>query len=288
MIDNRFAFPSAVVQTISDQEVTCLAGVPSTFSILLRKTDIARRNLPRLRLLTQAGGSMAPSLQKEVVESFPHAQLWIMYGSTETSPRMSCLDPDDLHRKWGSIGRAIPGVELFVSDPKGQRVPQGQVGEIAARGPTIMLGYLNDREETNQVLRDSSYFTGDFGYEDDEGFLFLTGRCRDMIKVGGNRISALEVEEALLESADIHEAAVVGIPDEMLGESLVAHIVPENGELNERDLKRFLEERLPSFKIPQRFDFRDSLPKNSAGKILKESLRDVDLSQRRPTSAKSP
>lgn len=278
VIDNRFAFPSVVVKTMADQDVTCLAGVPSTFTILLRRTDFARRDLPSLRLIAQAGGAMAPSIQKELVQSFPQARLWVMYGSTEASPRITSLDPNDLPRKWGSIGRAIPGVDAFVSDGNGRRVPQGQTGEIAARGPNIMMGYVNDTVATNQVLRDGTYFTGDLGYEDGEGFLFLTGRCRDMIKVGGNRISAQEVEETLLESVDIHEVAVVGVPDEILGESLVAHIVAERGALRERELRQFLESRLPSYKIPQAFVFREALPKNSAGKILKDALSDADLS----------
>ena len=152
VIDNRFAFPVAILKTMEDQEVTCFAGVPSTFSILLRKTDVTRRRFPHLRLITQAGGPMAPALQQEVVRTFDSAKLYIMYGSTEASPRLTYLDPDLLPRKWGSIGRAIPNVEVIISDEFGNRLPPGTTGELAARGSNICW----DIGKTPMVLRRSA------------------------------------------------------------------------------------------------------------------------------------
>ena len=212
VIDNRFAFPVAVLNTMEEQKVTCFAGVPSTFSILLRKTDVGKRRFPHLRLVTQAGGPMAPVLQEEVVRTFRPAKLYIMYGSTEAAPRLTYLDPDLLPRKLGSIGRAIPNVEVIVADENGNRLPPGTTGEVVARGANIMLGYWKDPNGTAAVLRHGYYFTGDLGYEDADGCIFLTGRAREIIKAGGNRVSAKEIEEQIMEIAEVVEVAVIGVP----------------------------------------------------------------------------
>lgn len=274
VIDNRFAFPVAVLKTMEEQQVTCFAGVPSTFSILLRKTDVAKRKFPRLRLITQAGGPMAPALQKEVVEAFRPAKLCVMYGSTEAAPRITYLDPDLLPKKWGSIGRAIPGVEVIIADDEGRPVPCGTPGEVAARGPNIMLGYWKDPEGTAAVLRDGCYFTGDLGYEDEDGCIFLTGRARDIIKAGGNRVSAKEIEEHILELTEIIEVAVIGVPDEILGEAIKAFVVVRDVTLTERHVREHLQRKLPPFKQPKHIEFTPGLPKNQAGKILKSVLRE--------------
>lgn len=274
VIDNRFAFPVAVLKTMEEQRVTCFAGVPSTFSILLRKTDVAKRKFPHLRLITQAGGPMAPALQKEVVEAFRPAKLCVMYGSTEAAPRLTYLDPDLLLAKWGSIGRAIPGVEVIIADEHGRRLPRGTVGEVAARGPNIMLGYWKDPEGTAAVLRNGYYFTGDLGYEDEDGCIFLTGRARDIIKAGGNRVSAKEIEEHILELTGIVEVAVIGVPDEILGEAIKAFVVVRDVTLTERQVREHLQRKLPPFKQPKHLEFTAGLPKNQAGKILKAALRE--------------
>jgi acyl-CoA synthetase (AMP-forming)/AMP-acid ligase II len=273
VIDNRFAYPAAVLKTMEEQEVTCFAGVPSTYSILLRKTDAARRRFSRLRLLTQAGGAMAPALQKEVVEAFKPAQLWIMYGSTEAAPRLTFLEPELLPQKWGSIGRAVPGVEVVVVDERGIPLSRGVTGEIAARGDNIMPGYWKDPEGTEKVFRNGYYLTGDLGYEDEDGCLFLTGRARDIIKVGGNRVSAREIEERILEIPEVVEAAVIGIPDEILGEALKAYVVVLENAISIDTIRDHLKRCLPSYKHPGKLELLKVLPKNQAGKILKEELR---------------
>ena len=279
VIDNRFAFPVAILNTMEQQEVTCFAGVPSTFSILLRKTDVSRRRFPRLRLLTQAGGPMAPTLQEEIVKTFHPAKLYVMYGSTEAAPRLTYLDPDLLPAKLGSIGRAIPNVEVIVADENGQRLPPRTIGELAARGPNIMLGYWRDEKSTAAVLRHGYYFTGDLGYEDEEGCIFLTGRARDIIKTGGNRVSAKEIEDRIAEIREVAEVAVIGVPDEILGEAIKAFIVAQDGSVNERRVRADLQRRLASFKQPKFIKLVDSLPKNQAGKILKSVLRETDMSE---------
>ena len=275
VIDNRFLYPAAVLQAMREQAVTGFAGVPSTFTMLLNRSILKDQKFPTLRYLTQAGGAMAPAVQKEVVKAFAPAKLYVMYGATEASARLSYLAPEDLPRKWGSIGKAIPGVELFVADEHGNPLGPGKEGEIVARGPNIMQGYWGQPEETNRVLRNGLYFTGDIGVTDDEGFIFIVGRTWDMIKVGGNRVSAKEIEETLYEYPAIAEAAVVGVPDDLLGEVPKAFLVLKQGgrEGLEEALREFLSGRIASYKIPKLFEFRDSLPKNEAGKIQKTKLR---------------
>ena len=275
VVDNRFMYPNVILQTMNDQEVTGFAGVPSTFTILLSRSSLKSQKFRTLRYVTQAGGPMAPAIQREVAEVFAPARLFVMYGATEASARLSYLDPDHLPRKWGSIGKAIPNVDLFVADERGAPLPVGQEGEIVARGSNMMSGYWNHPEETEKVLRNGLYYTGDIGRMDDEGFIFVVGRSKDMIKIGGNRVSAKEIEEALYEHPGIHEAAVIGIPDDVLGEAPKACIVLKSGYCGniEEELNAFLKEHLALYKIPKCYEIRESLPKNESGKIQKLKLK---------------
>jgi len=276
VIDNRFAYPNVILETMKKTKATGFSGVPSTFMILLNKSSVRKYKFESLRYLTQAGGAMAPVVQKEVANVFKPARLFIMYGATEASARLSYLDPDMLPNKWGSIGKAIPNVDLFVADDKGQELPQGAVGEIVARGSNLMVGYWKDPEETAKVLKHGLYYTGDLGKMDEEGFLYVVGRTKDIIKVGGERVSAKEIEETILEINQVHEVAVVGVNDETLGEAIKAFIVTkDNGELNKMKIKDFLKKKLPPYKQPTYFEFRESLPKNESGKIMKEVLRNM-------------
>jgi len=275
VIDNRFMYPNVVLQTMQKQEVTGFAGVPSTFTILLRRSNLRTQQFPKLRYLTQAGGAMAPSIQKEIAEAFAPAKLFIMYGATEASARLSYLPPGDLPRKWGSIGKAIPNVELFVADAAGRLLPPGEEGEVMARGSNIMSGYWNHPEETENVLKNGLYYTGDLGKTDEEGFIFIVGRSKDMIKIGGNRVAAKEIEEALYEHPAVIEAAVLGVPDDVLGEAPKAYLVvkKDHRETIAGEMPSFLQRHLAIYKIPKYYEIRDSLPKNESGKIQKLKLK---------------
>jgi len=275
VIDNRFLYPNVVLQTMEKQEVTGFAGVPSTFTILLRRSSLKAHKFAKLRYVTQAGGAMAPAIQKEVAEAFAPAKLYVMYGATEASARLSYLDPCDLPRKWGSIGKAIPNVDLFVADGSGQPVPAGQDGEIVARGSNIMSGYWNHPEETDRVLKNGLYYTGDLGRMDEEGFIFVVGRTKDMIKIGGNRVSAKEIEDAIYEHSAVIEAAVIGISDDVLGEAPKAYLVVKKEHIQTivEELLVFLQQRLAIYKIPKVYEIRDALPKNESGKIQKLKLK---------------
>jgi long-chain acyl-CoA synthetase len=282
VIDNRFAYPVAILNTMQEQAVTCLAGVPTTYSILLNRSDLRARTFPHLRLVAQAGGGMSKDMQKAVAEVFHPARLFVMYGATEAAPRLTYVEPEMLPRKWGSIGRAIPGMEVVVADDKGRRLPPHIQGEIAARGPSIMMGYWKDPEGTAQVLRHGYYFTGDLGVADEDGYIFLTGRARDMIKTGGNRVSAKEIEDVVSSIPGVLETAVVGVADEILGEAIKVFVVPASQDLTEAFVKNELRQRLPLFKHPKWVEFRQGLPKNQSGKILKSELAGQETSRPRP------
>lgn len=276
IIDNRFAFPHAILRTMRDASATGLAGVPSTYNILVRKSALGKMAFPTLRYLTQAGGHMPRCVKESLLNIFPEKKIYIMYGATEASARLSYLDPELLPDKIDSIGKAIPNVELSVLLKDGSEAACGQEGEIVARGSNIMMGYWNDPEETAKALKKGWYHTGDLGYKDPDGFFYLTGRKRYMLKIGTHKVSPLEIEEVISRYPGIREAAVIGVPDDVLGEVAKALIVVDNGkDYNAESIQRYCAERLPSYKIPKEIVFVDSLPKRGAGKILRYKLKEL-------------
>jgi acyl-CoA synthetase (AMP-forming)/AMP-acid ligase II len=277
VLEDNLLFPNVVLNAIEREEATGLSGVPSTFAILLNRSNLATRELSSLRYVTQAGGAMpVPHIQR-LLEVLPsRVRLFVMYGATEASARLSCLDPDDLRRKLGSIGKAIPGVELTVRRDDGGECADDEVGEIVARGENIMEGYWGDPEATAEVLDGHGFHTGDLARRDADGFLWVVGRKRDMIKSGAHRIGAREIEETLLECAGVDEAAVVGVPDEVLGEAIVGHVTLRPGvHLTGEELRLFCQERLPAHKVPRQVQIREKMPFNSSGKIDKLALREA-------------
>lgn len=274
VLENRFLYPNVVLDTLEKERCTGFAGVPSTFAILLNRSNLASRELADLRYLTQAGGAMSPALTRRLLEALPKQQLVIMYGATEAGARLSYLPAEDLPEAVGSIGQAIPNVELRVLRADGNEADVDEVGELVARGSNIMRGYWGAAEETAKVLDGNGYHTGDLARRDERGMLYIVGRSKDMIKAGAHRIAAKEIEEAILEHDAIHETAVIGIPDEILGEQIKALIVLREGaELSADELGKFLRGVLPAYKLPGVVEFRDDLPKNESGKIMKQVLR---------------
>lgn len=273
VIDNMFTYPNVVLGTMEKMEATGFAGVPSTYMILLNKSSIRHKKFPSLRYVTQAGGAMASSVQKEVAKVFSPAKLFIMYGATELSPRLTYVPPEKLESKWGSIGIPIPNCDAFIADEEGNRLPAYTEGEIVGRGSNVMMGYWKDPQSTSRVLRHGLYYTGDRGIMDDEGFLFVVGRSSEMLKIGGRRVSAKEIEDALLALGCVEEAAVIRVDDQILGEAAKAFVVVKSEcVVKEDELKNMLGRILPNYKIPSLFCMVDSLPKNSSGKIIKGNL----------------
>ncbi len=275
VLENHFTFLHAALDRLERERCTGLAGVPSTFALLLNRSNLRQRELPDLRYVTQAGGAMSPALTRRLLEALPRTRLYVMYGATEAAGRLSVLLPDEIAGAVGSIGRAIEGVELRVLGPDGREVGVGEEGELVARGRNIMQGYWNDDESTARVLDERGYHTGDLGRRDERGLLYVVGRLKEMIKARGHRISPKEIEDALSEHPLVHEAAVLGVPDELDGEAIVACCAPRAGcQLDDVELRAFLGARLPAHKLPRKFLLLQELPKNASGKIDKPALRE--------------
>ncbi len=272
VIDNRFVFPNVVLETMEKECVTGFAGVPSHYAILLRKSALKKYKLPKLRYVTQAGSAMAPSLIQEFIEILPAVKFHVMYGQTEATARLTYLNPAYLKEKSGSIGKAIPGVKIEVLKENGEKAKPGEIGEIVVQGDNIMSGYWNSPEETAKVLKKEGLWTGDLASRDEDGFIYLVARKKEMIKSGANRISPLEIEEVVCRMRGVVECAAVGIPDEILGEAIKLCVVKNGVLLNENELRLFCKQNLAAFKMPKVVEFMDSLPKTSTGKIKRTEL----------------
>ena len=276
IINNQFMYPEKVLQEINDRACTGLAGVPSTFQILLRKSRFLRSTFPSLRWLQQAGGRLPNPCILEIVEAFPHVRFYVMYGQTEATARLSYLPPERLHDKLGSIGRGLPSTRLDVLRPDGTRVAPGggEVGEIVASGRNVTLGYWNDPQETAKYFRDGKLYTGDLAHIDADGFIYIVERARDIIKSGGNRVSASEIEDVIAEVRDVLEVAVVGAADEILGEAIVAFVaVSDTAVAPSPEVLAHCRQRLPAWKTPHAVVHVRQLPHSGSGKVMKANLK---------------
>ena len=276
VIDNRFMYPEVVLDALEESQATGFAGVPSTFMIALNKSTIAKREFKHLKYITQAGGAMAPEVTRQLMAACSSQDIWVMYGQTEAAPRVTYLPPDMLRKKLGSIGIPVPGVEVKLLDNSGNEVPSGETGEIVVGGPNVMLGYWNQPEATAEVIRNGWLITGDLARRDDDGYIYIVGRKREIIKVAGHRVSSKEIEECLLEFDKIAEAAVVGLPDEILGEAIQAVVVLKSDcEAETKEIQSWCQKHLAVFKVPRNIWFVDALPKTQAGKINKLQLKEL-------------
>jgi long-chain acyl-CoA synthetase len=270
VINNRFAYTGAIIRQMIDEQVTGMSGVPSTYAYLLHRSPLAasRDKLHSLRYCSQAGGHMSRQIKQGLRQALPaHTLIYIMYGATEASARLSYLDPAEFDRKIDSIGKAIPGVTLRVVGEDGAEMPIGQVGELTASGDNIMQGYWLDPETTARVLDHNGYHTGDLAYVDDEGYFFLVGRKDNLLKVSGHRINPQEIEDVMMASGLIVEVAVLGRPDELKGSSLAAFAVPIRDDCQADEVLDYCVAKLPRYKVPDTITFVPSLPKKLTGKI---------------------
>ncbi len=277
VIDQRFLFPQTILERMRDTECTGFAGVPSHYQILLRRSSLKNMHFPHLRYVQQAGGHLAPAFVRELREALPGLDIFLMYGQTEATARLSYLPPVLLSSKPGSIGKGIPGVKLQVLNDSGQPVNPGETGEIVAAGPNIAKGYWHATEESSAKFREGMLYTGDLATVDEEGFIYVVARSADFLKCGGKRVSCSQIEESLLEFGGVVEAAVVGVADEILGEAPVAFVVLQKDIRSkvgfELDLLEFCRRRLPLPLVPKKIIHLDVLPKNSSGKIMKSALK---------------
>jgi len=265
-------YPVRILEAIERYRCQGFAGVPSLYLSLLKKTDFSKHDLGSLRYLTQAGGPLAVEFIRELLDRLPGVRLYVMYGQTECSARIACLPPDRLDDKFGSVGKPIRGLEIRVVDQSGAPCAAGEQGEICVRGDSVMRGYWLDPVRTGQVLRDGWLHTGDHGYLDEDGFLFIVGRQTEMLKIADNRVSPYEIEEVILELPGVEECAVIGCEHKLLGQAAHAAVVASDPDLTAQAIKKHCKQQLAFYKIPKTIAFVDALPKTASGKIRRGDI----------------
>jgi long-chain acyl-CoA synthetase len=274
VLNNSFIFLGSVIKDIKEYKCTGFAGVPSHFQILLRKSDSFKKtSFPDLKYVTQAGGKLAPIFIDEFRKSFPEVTFYIMYGQTEATARLSYLPPDLYDQKKGSMGKGIPGVELKVINEKGEKVKPGETGEVIARGDNIMIGYFADEEGTMNALRNGWLYTGDLGIVDKDGYIYLTARKKEIIKVRGKRISPKEIEAVILEIPEVIDCSIEGIDDEIEGEMLKATVVIRKDAKNlisRESILQHCSKYLAMYKIPHVYELKEELTISATGKKIKK------------------
>ena len=272
VLEKSFAFPQAILNKVAAEKVTGLPLVPTMAAILLQMKDLKPGAYPHIRYLTNTAAALPPAHIARLQELFPRTRIFSMYGVTECK-RCTYLPPEQLTKRPGSVGIAIPGTEACVVDGAGERVPAGTVGELVIRGPHVMQGYWEDAAATDRALRpaprsgEKVLHTGDLFRADAEGFLYFVARKDDIIKTRGEKVSPKEIENVLYALAGIREAAVIGVPDAILGSAIKAVVVSSNASLQARDVIRHCATHLEEFMIPKYVEFRDALPKTDSGKI---------------------
>jgi long-chain acyl-CoA synthetase len=230
-------------------------------------------------VIAHGGSPIASEVLRRCHAAFPTAQLVEVYGATELSPLATALVGEELvldHARARSCGHPILGNEVRILNPEGLDVVRGEVGEVVVRGPNVMQGYWNKPDQTAAVLKDNGYWTGDLGYMDDEGYVFLVDRSKDMIVSGGENVYCTEVEEVLYQHEAVLEAAAFGVPDDKWGEAVWAVVVPrqEFHNVDPQDIIAFCRKQIAGYKVPKGVDIRtDPLPKSGPGKVLKRELR---------------
>ncbi|MFD1040423.1 fatty acyl-CoA synthetase [Virgibacillus byunsanensis] len=269
------ANPEVILKTIEEEGATQLFAPPTVWIALLRHPDFDKRNLSTLEKCYYGAAIMPREILKELAERLPNARFWNFYGQTEVAPLATALQPEDQLRKLGSAGVATLNVQTKIVDDQDYEVERGEIGEIVHRTPHAMKGYLHDPEKTAEAFRGGWFHSGDLGVMDEEGYITIIDRKKDMINTGGVNVSSREVEETIYQMDGVSEVAVISIPDAYWIEAVTAIIVPKEGaSLTEKDVIEFCQARLSKFKAPKHVDFAKELPKNPSGKVLKRALRD--------------
>lgn len=264
--------PLEFLRNIIKYKVSFFWIVPSMYYAFLQLKEFETFDLSSLRWIVTFGASNSPDALRRFHKFCPNAHLLNGWGMTETNAPTAVLPMGS--EKIESVGRPAPWIEIKIFDDEDREVYPGQVGEIAVKSWVVTQGYYKDPILTKASKRNGWFYTGDLGRFDEDGDLYIVGRKKEMIKVGGEIVFEPEVEAAIQKHEDIAEAAVVGVRDDLRGEVPKAFVVLKEGKsLDEKDLRYYLRERLANFKIPHYFVFKDSLPKNRAGKIDKEKLR---------------
>ncbi|TNF91079.1 MAG: AMP-dependent synthetase [Gammaproteobacteria bacterium] len=271
--------PAEALRLIEQHGVTETLGVPTMIAAIAEEQHSRPRNTQTLRMITHGGSPVATEVLRRAHSAFPTARLSELYGATELSPLCTVLIGEEnlleepLAR---SCGRPVVGCEILILNIDGEPVEQGSVGEVVVRGPNVMQGYWNKPEQTEEVLRSEGYWTGDLGYLDEDGYLYLVDRSKDMIVSGGENVYSTEVEEVIYQHPAVLEAAAFGVPDERWGEAVWAVVVPreEHHNVDPGEIIEFCRQQIAGYKVPKGIDLRtEPLPKSGPGKVLKRELR---------------
>ena len=276
VLERAFTYPAQFLKKIEEEKVTGFPGVPTIFAILLQM-DLEPYDLGHLRYITNTAAALPPSHIQQLRASFPQATVYSMYGLTETK-RTLYLPPDQLDQRPGSVGIAIPGTEVWLVDENGRRLGPNAVGELVIRGGHVMRGYWEAPEATAERFRpgpvpgETVCYSGDLFWMDEGGYLQFVGRKDDIIKSRGEKVAPKEIENVLYGLPGVVEAAVIGVPDAILGQAIKAIVVTRDAELTENDVLHHCRANLEDFMIPEYVEFRDALPKTTSGKIRKTAI----------------
>jgi len=272
IIESSFS-PKNIIQKLSETEATFFFGVPSMYTLILN-SEVDDFDVSNLRLFGYGAAPMPYELVKRLKDAYPKVKVQNFYGQTENSPAATSLLDEDALTKIGSVGKALMNTQVQISDGEGGVLPNGYVGEIIVKGPQVMKGYLNNPDETAFALRDGWLYTGDLGRMDDEGYLYIVDRKKDMIIRNGENIYPIEIEEVLFQMPEIFEAAVIGLPHAVYGEVPKAYVrVKEGKTLSEQQILDYCVTQLAKYKLPYEIEFIDELPRNASGKVLKHALK---------------
>jgi acyl-CoA synthetase (AMP-forming)/AMP-acid ligase II len=269
VFDRSFMFPDKVLHAVEKYACTTFAGVPTVYNILLRRSNIRSITMPTLRRFLQAGGPLAPQRITEMRSAVPKPKFYAMYGQTEATARISCLEPEHLDEKLGSAGRPLDNLTVRIVDEDGKDLPEGKVGEIIVKGPSIALGYLNEPEESLRVFNHGWLRTGDLAHLDAEGFIWIDGRKGTFLKMRGVRVSFEEVEAKVAAVPGVYECAAAAVPHPEVGEALALYLVPDKGA---GDIIDPVRRSLSINWTCESIQIVSDIPKTASGKVARASL----------------
>ncbi len=279
VLERSFTFPGQVLSLMAKEKVTGFPGVPTIFATIAGLKSMSQYDLSAIKYVTNTAAALPVKHITMLRELFPKARIYSMYGLTECK-RCTYLPPKDIDRKPESVGIAIPNTELWLVDEDGNKLGPNQVGQLVIRGATVMKGYWEKPEATARKIKpgplpgETVLWTGDYCRLDEEGYLYFVARMDDVIKSRGEKVAPKEVENALMNIAGVREAAVIGVPDDLLGQAVKAFVVLDPGvTISEKDLQKESQKRLENFMVPKIIEIVPDLPKTTTGKIKKTDLR---------------
>jgi acyl-CoA synthetase (AMP-forming)/AMP-acid ligase II len=268
--------PNKILSLIEKEKITQFFGAPVMYTYMMMVPDFDTYDLSTVRYYGYGAAPMAAESVRQMIEKFKTTSFFCLCGFTEAGPGGIALQPEDQIRKAGAGGKYVVNMESRIADDKGVTITKpGVVGELCVKGDTIMKGYYKNPEATAEAIRDGWVYAGDLAVMDEEGYITLVDRKKDMIITGGENVYSKEVEDAIYEHPNVQEAAIIGIPDSRWGETVMAVVAPKQGKTLDMDeLRTFLKPRIADFKIPRILEIMPALPKNVSGKVLKFKLRE--------------